>query len=174
MDLRYPIGRLTWPQPATPDVRRLWIEQIAALPDALKDAVAGLTDAQLDEAYRPGGWTVRQVVHHVADSHINAYVRFRWGLTLDASPIKTYREADWAELADARTAPVGLSLSLIQALHRRWQVLLKSMQDTDFQLSLDHPEDGTLTLERLLATYAWHGRHHVAHVTSLRDRRGWW
>lgn len=174
MDLRYPIGRLTWPQPVTPDARSLWIEQIAALPDALEDAVRGLTDAQMDETYRPGGWTVRQVVHHVADSHINAYVRFRWALTLDANPVKTYREADWAELADARTAPVELSLSLIRALHRRWKVLLESLAEKDFGLSLEHPEDGTLTLERLLATYAWHGRHHVAHVTSLRDRRGWW
>ncbi len=173
MDLRYPIGRLTWPQAGGPDARKLWIRQIAELPEALSDAVHGLADSQLDEAYRPGGWTIRQVVHHVADSHANAYIRFRWTLTRDADPIKTYREKDWARLADARTAPVELSLSLVRALHRRWQVLLESMETKDFELTLVHPEDGTLTLERLLATYAWHGRHHVAHVTSLRDRRGW-
>ncbi len=174
MDLRYPIGRLTWPQAAGPDARKLWIRQIAELPEALSDAVQGLVDSQLDEAYRPGGWTVRQVVHHVADSHVNAYIRFRWALTRDADPIKTYREKDWAQLADARSAKVELSLSLVRALHCRWQVLLESMEARDFELTLVHPEDGTLTLERLLATYAWHGRHHVAHIASLRDRRGWW
>ena len=143
------------------------------MPASIAAAVQGLAESQLDTVYRPGGWTVRQVVHHVADSHVNAYVRFRWALTDDAAPIKTYRQAAWAELSDARDAPVAVSLALISAIHERWIILLESMGEAEFRSQVMHPIDGNMTLDDLLATYAWHGRHHVAHIASLCHRRGW-
>jgi hypothetical protein len=136
-------------------------------------AVDGLDEEQLDTPYRPGGWTVRQVVHHLADSHINAFVRFRLGLTEDQPTIKPYDEKLWAELADCRNAPVEMSLSLLEGLHQRWVMLLTGMSDSDYARTIHHPESGILRLDTYLATYGWHSRHHVAHITNLRERLGW-
>jgi hypothetical protein len=167
--LRYPIG--------TFDRSRLdRAENIAAitgLPSALGSAVAGLGDNQLDTPYREGGWTVRQLVHHVADSHINAYVRMRLALTEDWPTIKPYEEAEWAKLEDARTLPVEVSLALLKSLHLRWVTLLESLTDADWARGYVHPESGRETLETVAAIYNWHGRHHVAHVGGLRKRMGW-
>lgn len=172
-DLRYPIGKFAPPAEASPDDRHRRIEEIAGLPAALRAAVDGLAPEQLDTPYRPGGWTVRQVVHHVPDSHINAYVRFRLSLTEEQPTIRPYEEARWAELDDARTLPPDVSLALLDALHDRWVTLLRALPDSAWARTLNHPESGVHTLDWLLALYAWHGRHHVAHVTSLRERMGW-
>ena len=172
-DLRYPIGKFAPPASSTPDDRRGRIEEIAELPAALRAAVEGLSPAQLDTPYRPGGWTVRQVAHHVPDSHINAYVRFRLALTEQEPTIKPYEERAWAELADARTLPADVSLALLDALHDRWTTLLRALPDEAWGRRLHHPESGVHTLDWMLALYAWHGRHHVAHVTALRERMGW-
>jgi hypothetical protein len=150
------------------------VARIAAAPAALRAAVAGLSDAQLDTPYRPGGWTVRQVVHHVPDSHLNAYVRIRLALTEDTPTIKPYEEARWAELPDARTLPIEVSLALLEGLHARWVGLLGGLGPADGARQFHHPEHGRLiTVDELIAMYAWHGEHHVAHVTSLRARNGW-
>jgi hypothetical protein len=136
--------------------------------------VAGLDQEQLDTPYRPGGWTVRQVVHHIGDSHINSIVRFKLALTEETPTIRPYDEALWAELPDSRTAPVDPSLALIDTLHARWVLLLRSMSEQDFERRFHHPEhDRTFTLARTLAMYAWHGQHHIAHITRLRERMGW-
>ena len=172
-DLRYPIGRLAKKTSMSSDERRTAIESIAAAPAALRQAVRGLSEEQLDTPYRPGGWTVRQVVHHVADSHLNAYTRFRLALTEQNPTIKPYAEAKWAELPDARSMPVDVSLALLDALHQRLDVLLRSTSDDAFAGTLSHPENGPMTLDTLLSIYSWHGEHHVAHVTSLRDRMQW-
>ena len=172
-DLRYPIGRLQRKSSLTAQERRAAVDAIASTPDLLRAAVAGLTDAQLDTPYRPGGWTVRQLVHHVADSHMNAYVRFRLALTEDGPTIKPYDEAKWAELPDGRAMPVGVSLTLLDALHERLVHLLRATPDADFARTLIHPENGPMTLDSLLGVYAWHGRHHTAHVTALRERMKW-
>lgn len=172
-DPRYPIGRFQREPNPTAEWRRARIAEIEEAPARLREAVAGLSDEQLDTPYREGGWTVRQVVHHVPDSHLNAYVRFHWAMTEDEPGIKTYEEARWAELPDARTAPVEVSLALLEALHRRWLLLLRSMTAADFARTLRHPEMGVLTLDHMLTIYSWHGRHHVAHVTALRERMGW-
>ena len=172
-DLRYPVGKLTYDSDITDGKRTAWIRQIAEAPAALRAAVEDLSDAQLDTPYRPEGWTVRQVVHHVPDSHMNAYIRYKWTLTEADPTIKPYNEAAWANLADTRLTPVSVSLDLLDAVHRRWVVLLESLKDDDFAKPLRHPEYGAMTLDRLLQMYAWHGRHHVAHVTSLRTREGW-
>ena len=173
-DLRYPIGRFAYDAPLLPEARARAIAQIAALPAALRNAVSGLDDARLDTPYRDGGWTVRQIVHHVADSHVNAYVRFRLALTEDNPTIKPYFEDRWAELPDARTLPVGVSLDLLDALHARWTHLLARLTDADFARTYVHPQHGkSFTLDWAAAQYAWHGRHHMAHITSLRERQGW-
>ncbi len=172
-DLRYPLGPFKMPPEITPAMRAQMIDEIAATPASLRAAVTGLTDAQLDTPYRPGGWTVRQLVHHVPDSHLNAYVRCKWALTEDAPMIKTYDEKAWADLADARTAPIDAALALLEALHRRWVLLLRGLAADDFARTARHPEWGAVSVDRLLAIYAWHGRHHVAHVTALREREGW-
>ncbi len=172
-DLRYPIGRFDWKPPVTPQGLALAIDEIAAAPARLRAAVTGLDADQLDTPYRPGGWTVRQVVHHVPDSHMNSYVRFRLALTEDAPRVKTYDEARWAELADARQAPIDASLTLLEALHVRWVALLKSLDAAAWARTFEHPELGPVTLDRAAALYAWHGRHHTAHVTALRERMGW-
>jgi uncharacterized damage-inducible protein DinB len=172
-DLRYPVGRLERKSSLTSSERRAAIDAIAAAPPALRAAVKGLTDAQLDTPYRPEGWTVRQVVHHVADSHMNAYMRFRLALTESNPTIKPYDEAKWAELPDARTLPIGVSLDLLDRLHDRLVHLLRATKDADFQRTLQHPENGPMTMDSLLAVYAWHGRHHTAHVTGLRERMKW-
>ena len=173
-DPRYPIGRFAPQTDATPQARALRIAQIGAAPAALRAALAGLPEARLDTPYREGGWTVRQLVHHVADSHLNAYTRFRLALTEDRPTIRPYDEAAWAELADARDAPVELSLALLDALHARWVLLLEAVSPADWDREVVHPEHGrALSLDTLLQLYAWHGRHHVAHVTALRGRAGW-
>ena len=175
-DLRYPIGPWSYPQTtSTPEQRRVWIREIAATPRALRAAVAGLTSAQLDTPYRPNGWTVRQVVHHVPDSHMNGYVRFKLALTEDAPTIKPYDETRWALLSDVAITPIETSLALLEALHDRWVRLIESMTNADFARQFHHPEAGygTLRLDQYLAGFAWHGRHHVAHIASLRERMGW-
>jgi hypothetical protein len=172
-DLSYPIGRFTRPEVFDLAFRQAAVGAIAAAPGLLRAAVAGLTDAQIDTPYRPGGWTVRQVVHHVPDSHLNAYIRTRLALTEDVPTIKTYDQERWAQLADARTAPIDASLDLLEALHERWTALLSTFSPTDFGRRMNHPEMGPIDLDTLLALYAWHGRHHAAHITTLRARNGW-
>jgi uncharacterized damage-inducible protein DinB len=170
-DLRYPIGHYTVPDDSPETAARL-IGEIAQAPARLRDALAGLTDAQLDTPYRDGGWTVRQVAHHVADSHMNAYVRFKLALTEDAPRIKPYDEARWATLPDSRLAP-ALSLALLDALHERWVTVLRAMAPEDWERLYDHPENGPTTLRAALGIYAWHGAHHTAHVVGLRRRMRW-
>lgn len=172
-ELKYPIGRFRPPSSASPREREVWIDQIDELPVALRAATAGLDDHQLDTSYRDGGWTVRQVVHHIPDSHLNSYVRFRLALTEDTPRVKPYDEGRWAELDDARTGPIEESLALTDALHARWVRLLRSMNEHDWSRAVDHPESGHYPLVKMLALYAWHGRHHVAHITDLRARKGW-
>lgn len=172
-DLRYPIGKPQRKSSLSTDERRAAIEALAAAPSRLRTAVKGLTDGQLDTPYRAGGWTVRQLVHHVADSHINAYTRFRLALTEDNPTIKPYAEAVWAELADGRVMPVGVSLDLLDALHERLVHLLRATPAESFARTLNHPENGPMTLDALLSIYAWHGRHHTAHVSALRERMKW-
>ena len=172
-DVRYPVGKFQMEKPVTDALRQKWIAEIAEAPARLRAAVEGLSPQQLDTPYRDAGWTVRQVVHHVPDSHLNAYTRFKLALTEDQPTIKPYDEKRWSELDDARTAPPEISLALLDSLHRRWVLVLRSMQPADFARTFKHPEMGVLDLDTLLALYAWHGRHHVGHITSLRARRGW-
>jgi uncharacterized damage-inducible protein DinB len=139
----------------------------------MRAAVKGLSEQQLDTPYREGGWSVRQVVHHVPDSHLNSYIRFKWALTEDEPTIKPYAEDRWARLADSKVTPIEVSLTLLDSLHRRWSDLLHSLRGEDWKRKLRHPEAGVLTLDKMLALYAWHGRHHVAHITSLREKMGW-
>jgi uncharacterized damage-inducible protein DinB len=171
-DLRYPIGRFNPPASSVPGIRSAHIATLRLLPERLRAAVAGLNDAQLDTPYREGGWTVRQVVHHVADSHANGYTRFKLALTEDWPTIKPYDQAAWAELADSKL-PIDVSLALVTALHTRWVALLESLTGEDFQKGYMHPEDGRVNLAKGLAIYEWHSRHHTAHITSLRTRQGW-
>ena len=171
-DLRFPIGRAERRASLTPDERRAAIDALAAAPDALRAAVRGLTDAQLDTPYRPGGWTVRQLVHHVADSHMNAYVRFKLALTEDNPTIKPYDQDEWVALADSALPP-AVSLDLLGVLHARLVTLLRATPADAFARTLQHPENGPMTLDSMLGIYSWHGRHHTAHITSLRDRMGW-
>jgi hypothetical protein len=172
-DLRYPVGEFRFPKSVSAQDLNSFIDQMAAAPARMRAAVAGLSDAQLDTRYRPGGWTVRQVVHHVPDSHINSYMRFRLALTEDQPIIKPYEEKRWAELPDARTAPVEVSLALLESLHARWVPLLRSLTDAEWKRTFRHPELGLVSLQNNAALYAWHGRHHVGHVTALRERMGW-
>jgi uncharacterized damage-inducible protein DinB len=172
-DLRYPIGPFRRPAGLSTEERSAMIAAIAEAPERLREAVAGLTQVQLDTPYRPGGWTVRQLVHHVPDSHLHAYVRCKLALTEDEPTIRPYDEALWAELPEARTAPIEPSLALLESLHRRWDLALRGMAAADWERRLVHPESGRQSVEQLVALYAWHGRHHVAHVTALRRREGW-
>ena len=172
-DLRYPIGRFSPPASTVADIRAAHIETLRLLPEKLAAAVNGLNDAQLDTPYREGGWTVRQLVHHVADSHANSYVRFKLALTEDWPTIKPYDEAAWAGLADSQILPVDISLTLLGALHARWVTLLESMAEEDFQKGFNHPEQGRQNLANTLALYDWHSKHHTAHITRLRARQGW-
>ena len=173
MDLSYPIGKFDFKRPVPPETRPELIEQIAATPARVRESVRGLTEAQLDTPYRPGGWTVRQVVHHLADSHMNSYIRFRLALTENEPPAKGYDQATWAELSDARSAPIETSLAILDGMHQRWVSLLRSMSAEDFSRTFRHCELGPLRLDTNLALYAWHGRHHVAHITGLRERMRW-
>ena len=172
-DLRYPAGTFSLDAASDAAKRRTWIQAIAHTPAALRNAVAGLTEAQLDTPYRPGGWTVRQLVHHVPDSHLNAYVRLKLALTEEKPTIRPYDEGAWAALPDTRLTPVETSLTLLAALHERWVVLLESMREEYISRPLVHPDRGTVTTDWLLQLYAWHGHHHVAHVAALRKREGW-
>jgi uncharacterized damage-inducible protein DinB len=173
-DLRYPIGKFAYQAGSTAAVRKERIARIGGAPTRLRAAVAGLSPQHLDTPYRPGGWTVRQVVHHVPDSHLNAYTRIRLALTEPGPTIKPYDEARWAELPDARGAPPEISLALLDALHARWILLLERLAPEDFDRSVRHPEHGRdMTVDELVALYAWHGEHHAAHITSLRRRMGW-
>jgi hypothetical protein len=173
--LRYPTGRFQRPKrPLENAERRQMIDAIARLPDDFRGAVRGLSESQLDTPYRPEGWTVRQLVHHVPDSHMNAYVRFKLALTEDVPTIKPYDEAEWAKLSDVRDTPIETSLTLLSAMHDRWVRLLSAMSPDDFARKLNHPDwDAPLSLDTMLALYAWHGPHHTAHITSLRQRMGW-
>ena len=172
-DLRYPIGKADMKTPLAGGERAQRIDSIAALPAQLRKAVTGLTDAQLDTPYRPGGWTVRQLVHHVADSHMNAFIRFRLGLTEENPTIKPYDEKAWCELPDMRHMRVDVSLKLLESLHERMVHLLRNVPPSHFQRSIYHPENGPMTLDAMVSLYAWHGQHHTAHVTALRQREGW-
>ncbi len=172
--LRYPIGPFALEGELTEERRADWIAEVAEAPAQLRAAVHGLTDEQLETPYRPGGWTLRQVVHHLPDSHLNAYTRFKLALTEETPTIRPYEEARWAELPDTAGTPIGVSLMLLESLHRRWVVLLKAMQDRDWRREFFHPEQQkTMRLDRALALYAWHGKHHVAHVVGTRERMGW-
>jgi hypothetical protein len=170
--LRYPVGRFRPPSASSPEIRFTQIETLRLLPERLRAAVAGLGDAQLDTPYRDGGWTVRQVVHHFADSHANSYVRFKLALTEDWPTIKPYDEAAWAGLPDSRM-PIAPSLDFVSGLHARLVAMLEAMTDEDFQRGFNHPERGRVTLATNLGIYAWHSLHHTAHITSLRSRMGW-
>lgn len=173
-DLRYPIGEFNYAGALTEEDRETCIVRIAAAPSKLRAAVKGLSDTQLDTPYRHGGWTVRQVAHHVPDSHLNAYMRFRLALTEPNPSIRPYDEARWAELPDARSAPIDISLALLDALHARWVLLLRQLGTDDWARTYYHPEQRrTFTLEEVLGLYAWHGEHHVAHVTRLREKMKW-
>jgi hypothetical protein len=172
-DLRYPIGKFTYEGPSTEEQKQKYINDIEQAPANLRAAVKGLSDQQLDTPYRPDGWTLRQVAHHVPDSHLNAYVRFKLALTEDAPTIKPYAEDLWAQLADTQTTPVEVSLTLLDSLHTRWVRLLRSLKVEDWRRTFRHPQLGEVSLEKNLVLYAWHGRHHVAHITRLRERNGW-
>jgi uncharacterized damage-inducible protein DinB len=172
-DLRYPIGKFHFDGPLTEEQKQTSLDDVASTPARLRAAVKGLSEAQLDTPYRPGGWSVRQVVHHVPDSHLNAYVRFKLALTEDDPTIKPYAEDRWAELADTKLTPVEVSLTMLDSLHDRWMRLLRSLTPEDWKRTFRHPELGSMTLEKTLALHAWHGRHHMAHITALREQNGW-
>jgi uncharacterized damage-inducible protein DinB len=172
-DLRYPIGDFQFNGKVTDNDRRHSIDIIESTPGKMRAAVKGLDDKQLDTPYRPGGWTVRQVVHHVPDSHLNAYIRFKLALTENVPTIKAYDEQSWAKLEDSKRTPIETSLTLLESLHQRMTVLLRSLTPADFERKFNHPERGPMTIDSLLALYAWHGPHHVAHIIELRKREGW-
>ncbi|MGD6845391.1 YfiT family bacillithiol transferase [Bacillus infantis] len=172
MDLKYPIGNFQFDGEITNSVIRDWIDEIEHLPRLLRDAVKDLDDEQLDTPYRTGGWTVRQVIHHLADSHMNAYVRFKLALTETKPVIKPYDETKWADLSDYKL-PIDISLSLLEALHKRWTDLLRSLIPADMEKTFIHPYSGEVTVSKNIGIYAWHGRHHLAHITSLCNRKGW-
>ncbi len=171
-DLRFPIGEFVMPGSVTPKLRADAIAAIAELPVKMRDAVRGLSEAQLDTRYRPGGWTVRQVVHHVPDSHLNAYVRVKLALTEDNPTIKPYDQDAFAGLPDQKL-PIDVSLSLLDSLHARWVAVLNALTPQQFARPLYHPEIGAITIDYLVQTYGWHSRHHVAHITRLRELEGW-
>jgi len=172
-DLRYPIGPFAAPDRHTPESRAGFIKDVEAAPAGLRAAVAGLTDEQLRHPYRDGGWSVAQVVHHVVDSHINCYVRFKLAATEDNPPVKAYDEKRWAELPDATTTDLRMSLDILTALHARWTQFLHALPPEGFARTFQHSVLGPVPLDRALALYAWHGKHHIAHITALRRRQGW-
>ena len=172
-DPRYPIGKFSFEEPLTAAQKKQYLNDIEQTPARLRTAVRGLSDEQLNTPYRDGGWTVRQLAHHVPDSHMNAYIRFKLALTEDEPTIRPYMEDRWAELPESKQAPIDVSLALLDSLHQRWTLVLRNIPDADWKRTFRHPEMGLLSLEKTLALYAWHGRHHVAHVTSLREKMGW-
>lgn len=172
-DPRYPIGKFTFDGPTTEAQRRSFIDDIERAPAALRAAIQGLSPQQIETPYRDGGWTVRQVVHHVPESHMNAYIRFKLGLTEDEPTIKPYMEDRWSKTQDVQATPLEVSLALLDSLHDRWVRLLRSLKPEDWKRNFHHPEMGTVSLEKNLALYAWHGRHHVAHITELRKKMRW-
>ncbi len=172
-DPRYPIGKFTYEGTLSEAQKQQFLKEIEHTPERMRAAVHGLTEAQLDTPYRDGGWTVRQVVHHVPDSHMNAFIRFKLALTEDEPTIKPYAEDRWARLGDVAATPVETSLCLLECLHTRWMNVLRSMTAEQWKRTFRHPELGVMNLERTLALYAWHGKHHVAHVTRLRESKGW-
>ena len=172
-DPRFPIGKFHFDGPPSEDQRKNLINDIEQAPSALRAAVKGLSPQQLDTPYRDGGWTVRQVIHHLPDSHMNAYMRYKLALTEDEPTIKPYAEDRWAQLSDSQSTPVEVSLTLLDSLHTRWVHLLRAIKPEEWKRNFRHPELGTVSLEKNLGVYAWHGRHHVAHVTELRKRMGW-
>ena len=172
-DPRYPIGKFTFDGPPDEQQRQKQIKDIEQTPAALRAAVQGLSPQQIATPYRDGGWTVRQVVHHVPESHMNAYIRFKLALTEEQPTVKTYNEKLWAELEDSRLAAPEISLRLLDSLHERWTLVLRSLKPEDFTRTLTHPEFGLMSLDAVLQLYEWHGRHHIAHITSLRQRMGW-
>jgi hypothetical protein len=172
-DPRFPIGKFSWPEAVTPEDRAGYIEKIAATPEKMHLAVAGLNDEQLDTPYREGGWTVRQLVHHVPDSHLNSYVRFKLALTENEPTVKTYDESAWAQLADSTVTPIETSLCMLDCLHSRWVKLMRGMTEAEWARSFRHPELGLVSLAKNASLYAWHGDHHIAHITSLRAHKGW-
>jgi uncharacterized damage-inducible protein DinB len=172
-DPRYPIGKFQPPAEFNAITRKISIQQIEDMPTQLRAAVKGLSNEQLNEPYREGGWTLRQVVHHLADSHLNAYTRFKLAVTEEEPTIKTYNEKSWAGLEDSLKADVEVSLVLIKALHQRWVMFLKSLDEKQFSRTYIHPETGKGSVDRILALYAWHGRHHVAHITTRREQNAW-
>jgi uncharacterized damage-inducible protein DinB len=172
-DLRFPIGKWRYDGSPSEQQKQALVEEIAQAPANLRAAIKGLSDTQLDTEYRPGGWTVRQVIHHMPDSHLNAYVRFKLALTEDDPTIKPYAEDRWAELADTKTTPVEVSLTLFDSLHHRWVRLMRSLSAEEWKRTFRHPDLGPMTLEKTLTLYAWHGPHHVAHITQLRKRMSW-
>lgn len=172
-DIRYPVGKFV-PKSTLSDSERIaLIQEIDETPAKLRAAVNNLSQEQIDTPYRQGGWTVRQVVHHLPDSHLNSYIRFKLAVTEDQPTIKPYKEQLWAELVDAKSSPIELSLTLLESLHHRWVIFLRSLGAADFAKTVNHPENGLMSLDRLLQLYAWHGRHHVAHITTLRERMSW-
>lgn len=172
-DPRYPVGQVVFKKRLSSAERQEMIQQISDAPALVRAAVKGLTDKQLDTPYRAGGWTVRQVVHHLVDSHLNAHIRFRLALTEDNPAIKPYDQDAWAGLIDAKTAPIGASLSILDGLHERWAMLLRSLGESDFSREMQHPEQGPIDIDWILQMYSWHGRHHTAHITGLREKEGW-
>jgi DinB superfamily len=172
-DPRYPIGKFNYEGPPSEEQRKKLIEDIAQTPAALRAAVNGLSPEQIETPYRDGGWTVRQVVHHVPESHMNAYIRFKLALTEDEPTIKPYEEDRWAKLSDVQSTPLEVSLSLLELLHDRWVRVLRGIKPEQWKRSFKHPELGIMPLEKNLGLYSWHGRHHVAHITELRKRMSW-
>ena len=172
-DPRYPIGKFDQNINVTKEMRGEFINTIEALPSQLRKEVENLSEQQLDTPYREGGWTIRQVVHHIPDSHINSYVRFKLALTEDNPEIKTYEEHLWAELQDTFNTPIEVSLNLLESLHKRWAILLNSLSVEQFEKTFQHPDWGNITLSKTLALYAWHCKHHLAHITKLKKKMGW-
>lgn len=172
-EIRYPVGDFVVDPAITAEKRERWLQQLADGPANLRAALAGLSEKQISSRYREGGWTLRQVVHHLADAHVNGFARFKLALTEDNPPIKTYEETLWAETADGRDAPVELSLKLLEALHERWVFLLGSLAEGEFGRTFSHPQRGVLSIDAALQLYAWHCVHHTAHITGLRERSGW-
>ena len=172
-DPRYPIGKFSYSGPLTAEQKQQHLDNIEQTPARLRAALSGLSERKLDTPYRDGGWTLRQVAHHVPDSHLNSYVRFKLALTENDPTIKPYMENLWAELPEARQSPIEVSLALLDALHQRWMLMLRALTGDQWKRTFRHPELGSMSLEKTLALYSWHGRHHVAHITKLREKMGW-